>query len=223
MSETELEDLISLDDIVLDDVYQYHMPPVRRIPPLLWTRIRRDLPNYLSEREADGSCPLQAILADFEDMVQHLTDSELIKQLNIVADGMRLGGVILAQHPDMLASQIIGRLLPVKDIYPRVKGLIEQCDNLGTQHCALVPAFHILHTPGGPLKYSLEGHPFAVFGFCLTSDQRFILTISNKFLMFDLMTGEITCDINPEIPGICKLLHLILMTSMLLLIQTTTR
>ncbi|GBP66179.1 NACHT domain- and WD repeat-containing protein 1 [Eumeta japonica] len=119
LSETELEDLISLDDKVLDDVYQYHLPPVRRIPPLLWTRqekllikmykyrkndiviqdkakfsigtswiwsrtsiesrsrigsesklaklelthveverkrlmIRNDLPNYLSEREADG-------------------------------------------------------------------------------------------------------------------------------------------------------------------------
>ena len=54
LSETELEDLLSLDDRVLDDVYQYHMPPVRRIPPLLWTRIRNDLPNYLSEREADG-------------------------------------------------------------------------------------------------------------------------------------------------------------------------
>jgi len=46
--------MISLDDKVLDDVYQYHLPPVRRIPPLLWTRIRNDLPNYLSEREADG-------------------------------------------------------------------------------------------------------------------------------------------------------------------------
>lgn len=54
LSESELEDLISLDDRVLDDVYQYHLPPVRRIPPLLWTRIRNDLPNYLSEREADG-------------------------------------------------------------------------------------------------------------------------------------------------------------------------
>ncbi|XP_054714444.1 NACHT and WD repeat domain-containing protein 2-like [Uloborus diversus] len=334
LSETELEDLISLDDIVLDDVYQYHMPPVRRIPPLLWTRIRRDLPNYLSEREADGlsvanwyhrqfreaaieryfvkpelvkyfhssiaeyylgtwgggipkpfkytevqryrfglknaegtadrkvplqplvfysndgrvagynkrkfgelpfhlirserfedlfenvlfnymwlhskvcSCPLQTILADFEDAVTHLSDSELIKQLNIVADGMRLGGVVLAQHPDMLASQVTGRLLPVKDIYPRVKGLIDQCDELGIQHCALVPAFHILHTPGGPLKYSLEGHPFAIFGFCLTSDQRFVLTVSNKFLMFDLMTGEITCDVSPDIPGIMQALEL---------------
>lgn len=334
LSETELEDLISLDDIVLDDVYQYHMPPVRRIPPLLWTRIRRDLPNYLSEREADGvsvlnwyhrqfrdaaieryfikpelvkyfhssiaeyflgtwgggkpkpfkyteiqryrfglknpegtadrkvplqplvfytndgrvsgynkrkfgelpfhlvrserfedlfknvlfnymwlhskvsSCPLQTILADFEDVVEYLNDSELIKQLNIVADGMRLGGVVLAQHPDMLASQITGRLLPVKDIYPRVRELIEQCDQQGIQHCALVPAFHILHTPGGPLKYSLEGHSFGIFGFCLTSDQRFVLTVSNKFLMFDLMTGEITCDVNPDIPGIMQTLAL---------------
>jgi hypothetical protein len=32
LSGTELEDLLSLDDRVLDDVYQYHMPPVRRIP-----------------------------------------------------------------------------------------------------------------------------------------------------------------------------------------------
>lgn len=52
--ENELEDILSLDDIVLDDVFQYHLPPVRRIPPLLWTRIRMDLPDYLSERDADG-------------------------------------------------------------------------------------------------------------------------------------------------------------------------
>ena len=39
---------------VLNDVYQYHLPPVRRIPPLLWTRMRNDLPHYFSEREADG-------------------------------------------------------------------------------------------------------------------------------------------------------------------------
>ena len=54
LSEAELEDLISLDETVLNDVYQYHLPPVRRIPPLLWTRIRNDLPNYLVEREAEG-------------------------------------------------------------------------------------------------------------------------------------------------------------------------
>ena len=38
VSEPEIEDLISLDDKVLDDIYQHHLPPFRRIPPLLWTR-----------------------------------------------------------------------------------------------------------------------------------------------------------------------------------------
>lgn len=54
IGENELEDILSLDDVVLDDVFQYHLPPVRRIPPLLWTRIHNDLPDYLSERDADG-------------------------------------------------------------------------------------------------------------------------------------------------------------------------
>lgn len=45
LSEAELEDLLSLDEKVLNDVFQYHIPPVRRIPPLLWTRIRNDLPG----------------------------------------------------------------------------------------------------------------------------------------------------------------------------------
>ena len=54
LSEPEIEDLISMDDKVLEDIYQYHLPPVRRIPPLLWTRIRADLPGYLVETEADG-------------------------------------------------------------------------------------------------------------------------------------------------------------------------
>ena len=47
LSEAELEDLLSLDEKVLNDVFQYHIPPVRRIPPLLWTRIRNDLPGRL--------------------------------------------------------------------------------------------------------------------------------------------------------------------------------
>ena len=50
VSETELEDLISLDDKVLDDIYQYHLPPTRRIPPLLWTR-------YVVPLVSNTACP----------------------------------------------------------------------------------------------------------------------------------------------------------------------
>lgn len=52
---TEIEDLLSCDDHVLDDVYQYWTPPIRRIPPLLWVRIRGDLAGYLVDRGADGA------------------------------------------------------------------------------------------------------------------------------------------------------------------------
>ena len=55
LTETELEDLLSCDDDVLDDVYQFWTPPIRRIPPLLWVRIRDDLTSYLVDRGADGA------------------------------------------------------------------------------------------------------------------------------------------------------------------------
>ena len=67
VSETELEDLISLDDKVLDDIYQYHLPPTRRIPPLLWTRVRSDLPGYLSDGEADGVSVINWYHRQFKD------------------------------------------------------------------------------------------------------------------------------------------------------------
>ena len=55
MSESELEDLLSLDDAVLRDVFQHHLPPIIRIPPLVWTRLRQDIGSYLVEREADNT------------------------------------------------------------------------------------------------------------------------------------------------------------------------
>ena len=55
LTEPELEDILSLDDDVLNDVYQYWTPPVRRLPPLLWIRIRSDIEEYLIERGADGT------------------------------------------------------------------------------------------------------------------------------------------------------------------------
>eukprot|EP00163_Fabomonas_tropica_P023543 TRINITY_DN408_c0_g1_i11.p1 TRINITY_DN408_c0_g1~~TRINITY_DN408_c0_g1_i11.p1 ORF type:complete len:566 (-),score=123.38 TRINITY_DN408_c0_g1_i11:2426-4123(-) len=51
---SELEDILSCDDKVLDDVFEWWVPPTRRLPPLLWIRIRNDLKNYLAERGADG-------------------------------------------------------------------------------------------------------------------------------------------------------------------------
>ena len=47
LSEPELGNLISLDDQVLQDIYQYWLPPIRQIPPFLWwTRIRTDISDF---------------------------------------------------------------------------------------------------------------------------------------------------------------------------------
>ncbi len=55
LTEVELEDLLSLDDTVLSDVFEFHVPPVRRLPSILWARIRHDLEEYIVEREADAA------------------------------------------------------------------------------------------------------------------------------------------------------------------------
>ena len=33
---------------------QYHVPPVRRIPPMLWLRMRADINEYLVEKDSNG-------------------------------------------------------------------------------------------------------------------------------------------------------------------------
>ncbi|CAB4067000.1 unnamed protein product [Lepeophtheirus salmonis] len=311
VSETEVEDLISLDDKVLDDIYQYHLPPVRRIPPLLWTRVRSDLPGYLSDSEADGvsvinwyhrqfcdaardryfkteedtlyfhsmilqkfkkhrfglkskdseadrqvpamplvfytkdgkisrynlrkfgelpyhlirakqfedlysnvlfnyqwlyakmsTCPLQAVLSDFEDACSFVEDKDVKREIMLVADSLRLGGAILGQYPDMLAPQLVGRLLSEVENNRNIASLLRQCDEQGLIQNALVPTYHCMHTPGGPLKYSLEGHQFAIFSFKLTSDSRYIVSVSNKFITWDVSTSDLARQVHPGVEGL---------------------
>ena len=49
LTDTELEDILSCDEEVLNDVYQYWEPPVRRLPPLLLVRVKADLEQYLGK------------------------------------------------------------------------------------------------------------------------------------------------------------------------------
>ena len=102
--------------------------------------------------------------------------------MRLVGDCVRLGGAILSNHPgdqtqifclfcgmlflinlynfcsEMLGAQITGRLLPEQSGQGLVQALIRQCDTKAARTNALVPVHHCLHTPGGALKFSLEGH-----------------------------------------------------------------
>ncbi|XP_038054567.1 NACHT domain- and WD repeat-containing protein 1-like [Patiria miniata] len=84
LTETELEDLLSLDDDVLNDVYQFWMPPVRRIPPSLWTRVRNDISSYLVDRDADGVTVMYWYHRQFIETARqrYLQDANLKKKLH---------------------------------------------------------------------------------------------------------------------------------------------
>jgi hypothetical protein len=50
LSEGELEDILSCDDEVLDDTYEWWTPPYRRLPPMLVQRLVMDLKGYVVSR-----------------------------------------------------------------------------------------------------------------------------------------------------------------------------
>ena len=54
ISESELEDILSIDDEVLTSVFKHHHPPIRRFPLALWLRIKYELKDYITNKETDG-------------------------------------------------------------------------------------------------------------------------------------------------------------------------
>ncbi|XP_046574149.1 NACHT domain- and WD repeat-containing protein 1-like [Haliotis rubra] len=55
LSESELEDILSCDDEVLNEVFSFWVPPIRRLPPLILVRLKNDLDLYIAQREIDNS------------------------------------------------------------------------------------------------------------------------------------------------------------------------
>ena len=149
--------------------------------------------------------PLNSLIADFEDC---LSSYKYDKEVVLVSDALRLASSVLSVSSGNLVAQIIGRLLPYMFIkskkFQNVKKLILECEDDGLKDCALVPAFNCFHSPGGPLVYSLEAHPFAVYGICLMADATQLLSVSNKFIIFDLSSGDVMRVINPQIEGILQ-------------------
>ncbi|XP_019497562.1 PREDICTED: NACHT domain- and WD repeat-containing protein 1 isoform X3 [Hipposideros armiger] len=91
LSEAELKDILSLDDEVLQAVYQDWTPPSKellRFPPLLWVRLRRDLGNCLARRPVDGFTLLTIAQRQLAEVVQerYLSGPEKAKRHGVLAD-----------------------------------------------------------------------------------------------------------------------------------------
>ena len=44
-----------------------------------------------------------------------------------------------------------------------------------------------------------EGHQFAIFAMTLTSDNRYIISCSNKFITFDVVTSDLARQVYPKV------------------------
>lgn len=151
------------------------------------------------------SCmPLNNCIFDYESALEFAFD----KETKLISDSLRLSSSVLASDPNNLSCQIIGRLLPFYTTCRKVASFIDQCESTGLQSMGLVPAFNTLASPGGPLVYSLEAHQFAVYGLEVVSSGQHLLTVSNKFIVFDLSSGDIVRTIDPKIEGIMTYLAL---------------
>ena len=49
---------------------------------------------------------------------------------------------------------------------------------------------------------TVPGHNFAIFGFSLTSGGRYVISVSNKFLTWDLASSEVCRDVDPGCEGL---------------------
>lgn len=102
----------------------FHMVRSRRFKDLY----EHVLFNYEWLHAKLSSCPLQAVLADFEDASINTDDKDSKRELMLVADALRLGGAILAVYPNMLAAQLIGRVFIFELNFLFVGVLLFQCD-----------------------------------------------------------------------------------------------
>ncbi|XP_064630208.1 NACHT domain- and WD repeat-containing protein 1-like isoform X2 [Lineus longissimus] len=93
LSRNELEDILSLDDDVLNDIYQYSAPPYRRLPPLIWVRVHADLKEYLTERGADGATVQQWYHREFGEVAEerYLRKKEIREKLHVTMADYFLG------------------------------------------------------------------------------------------------------------------------------------
>ncbi|TPP58913.1 hypothetical protein FGIG_08899 [Fasciola gigantica] len=112
LSEAELVEILSLDDEVLRDVFQHHLPPQIRAPPFVWARLRSAIGQNLVEREVDGVCVVFWYHRQFIEAAQQYFFSNLAfkrKIHSIMADyflGKWAGQKKTFRYPEYLVKKL---------------------------------------------------------------------------------------------------------------------
>ena len=107
LSEVNLLDLVTGNDDVLGrkgqkgSVLEYHDPPIRRLPPLVFSRLRRDLGDYIVERGENGVVVLNLYHRQFWEAVssRYYADQETRLRLQRALSDY-FSGRLAATFPD---------------------------------------------------------------------------------------------------------------------------
>lgn len=77
ITETEIEDILSIDDEVLFSILKYHHPPKRRFPFYLWVLIKNDIQEYLTFKESDDCQVISWFHRRFFEVIDSMYKSNL--------------------------------------------------------------------------------------------------------------------------------------------------
>lgn len=84
ISETELEDVTSLDDHLLSSVFQFWEPPIRRLPSMLLERFKNDIEVYLSTKQVSDVNVIYWCHQQFAEVAKHryLRDAQTVREVH---------------------------------------------------------------------------------------------------------------------------------------------
>ena len=111
--------------------------------------------------------------------------------LTLIHGAVRLSAHVIEKDPRQFGPQVLGRLLPYRNI-PAIQYFIDEIA-AGAPLPWLRPLHSALHPPGTPLMRTLEGHADFVCGVAVTTDgKRAVSASRDKTLkVWDLETGRV--------------------------------
>ena len=86
-TEENLVDIISGDDLVLNDVFQFHEPPIRRLPNLLMKRLLTEISEYVCKPAVNGQIVLRYFHRQFYKFFKQYRQKELYQLALAFLDG----------------------------------------------------------------------------------------------------------------------------------------
>jgi len=110
--------------------------------------------------------------------------------LALIYSAVRLSSHVIEKDSHQFASQVLGRLLPYRDV-PAIRQFIDEIAT-GAPVPWLRPLKPALHPPGTPLLRTLEGHSASVLGVAVTPDGKRAVSASwdHTLKVWDLETGR---------------------------------